>query len=462
MRSWFGLVVACSMLVSCSTPAAETPTTGPAPATTSSVVTSSSITPVQAYEIQGCATPPVTFAPLCEIYDLAQELHVDSPFPAEDLAALALEGLRRFDTDATEPVPRTLFCAIPDQAFETLCAELARRVAESGLPVEPAVEAAAAEMANVGLGPFSYYVPPEEAGTFRADGLVRGVGIMVDATDAAGSKCMRIAEVCPLEVVFVLEANPGDAAGLEAGDRIIAIDGELVDGERFTTIATELAGDETGAVTITVQREETTLPLVVQRGELQIPNVEVDVPFPSVAYLKIPDFEDDIPDLVHDALGAALEAQPATIVVDLRDNPGGFIDSAVQVASEFIADGVVLLEEWPDGTDEYEAVPGGLATTQRLVVMVNEGTASAAEIFAGALRDRRGATIVGTTTFGKDAIQIPFGLHNGGELYVVVARWRTPSGHTVGTDGLVPDREVDWTTTATLEDAVAAAIEAAS
>jgi carboxyl-terminal processing protease len=190
--------------------------------------------------------------------------------------------------------------------------------------------------------------------------------------------------------------------------------------------------------------------------------VEIDLPQEGMAYLKIPDFEDDIPELVHDALTAVMELQPKTIVVDLRDNPGGFILSAVETASEFIDSGVVLTEVSPDGSEEYLAEPGGLATTQRLVVMVNEGTASAAEMFAGALRDRRGAMVVGTNTFGKDAVQIAFSLNNGGELYVAVARWMTPAGHSAGAKGLTPDRQVDWSVTTSLEDAIAAAIEAAS
>jgi carboxyl-terminal processing protease len=461
MRSKSGLVAALLLLASCAAQVEETSTTVAAP-TTVPVASTSSTVPTQPYEVQGCTRPPVTFAALCDIYEAAQEVHVDAPFPAEDLAALALEGLRGFSTQETAPPPRTLICAIPDRAFEPLCAELAQRVAESRIPVGPAMEAAAVAVANLGLGPFSYYVPPEEVDAIRADGVVPGVGIMLDATDAAGSRCLRIAESCPLQVVFVLQDNPGEEAGLLAGDHILAVDGEPVDGRSFADLTTDLAGDETGTVSVTVQREGVTLPLVIERDELQIPNVEVELPLPATAYLRIPDFEDDIPGLVHEALTSLMESGPETIVVDLRDNPGGYINAAIEVASEFIPDGVVMIQEWSSGAEQHEAVPGGLATTERLVVMVNEGTASAAEIIAGALRDRRGAIIVGSTTFGKDAVQIPFKLGNGGELYLVVARWRTPAGHTVGTDGLVPDRVIDWVTMATLEDAVAAAIEAAS
>ena len=131
-----------------------------------------------------------------------------------------------------------------------------------------------------------------------------------------------------------------------------------------------------------------------------------------------------------EGLELLLESGPDTIVIDLRDNPGGFIDAAIEVASEFIDGGVVLETVGPDASQLFEAAGGGVATTERLVVVVNQGSASAAEILAGALRDRREAIVVGTTTFGKDAAQIPFDLRNGGELFVTVARWSTPSGLT--------------------------------
>lgn len=455
------LFVALAMLTACSSGAVPAGTE--ATSTTPTLATTTSTTAAaQDYELASCSSPPVTFSALCQIYRLAQNWHVDRPVSAEELADLALEGLTTFVTAETEAPPRTLFCAVPDDTFTALCDELARKVGEDGLPVGPAMEAAASSMANFGLGPFSYYVPPAEAEAFRADGLVGGVGILLDATDAAGSKCIRIADSCPLEIVFVLEDNPGDDAGLLAGDLIVAVEDVPTDGQSFTSVATDLAGDETGEVSITVQREGLTLPLVVQRADLKVPTVEIDTPIEGVGYIKIPDFEEDIPGLVQDALEALLESAPRTIVLDLRDNPGGYIHSAVEVASEFIDGGPVLTEVSPDGTEEHSAAPGGAATSQRLVIMVNEGTASSAEILAGALRDRRGAALVGAGTFGKDAVQIAFPLNNGGELYLAVARWITPDGHTVGPDGLTPDHQVDWSDTPTLEEAVAAAIEAAS
>jgi carboxyl-terminal processing protease len=182
----------------------------------------------------------------------------------------------------------------------------------------------------------------------------------------------------------------------------------------------------------------------------------------GVGYIRIPDFEFDIPQLVQDSLAEITAESPGTIVVDLRDNPGGYVDAVIEVIDEFVEEGVVMVSDAPDEHFEYTARPGGEATGQRLVVLVNRGTASAAEVLAGALRDRRNAVIVGTNTFGKDAVQIPFTLRNGGEFYVAVARWSTPNGDTAGGDGLAPDREITWPTQATIEEIVEIALNAAS
>ena len=192
-----------------------------------------------------------------------------------------------------------------------------------------------------------------------------------------------------------------------------------------------------------------------------VPTVEVGIPLADVAYISVPDFEADITGLVDSAI-AEFDGLAETVVVDLRDNPGGFISTVVEVADRFVDGGTVLISEGPDEFLEYPATSGGPLTSERLIVLVNGGTASAAEILAGALRDRRGATIVGTATFGKDAVQIPFTLRNGGELFIAVARWSTPNGDTAGDGGLQPDRLVDWPVGASTEDIVALALEAAS
>jgi len=431
------VVASCAPVVS----GATTTSTPKSPPTTETVTTATS--PSLSYEVTDCAAPQVTFAPLCETYEILQEWHVDRPIAPRVLADAALAGLRDWTTDEVEEHPRTLFCAIPDPAFQPFCAELAARVDSASIPVGPAVEAALLAMTNTPLGPFTYYLPPDEVGALRENGVVTGVGILLDATDAVGSKCARLSPVCELRVVYVLEDNPGAAAGIEPDDVIVAVDGEPVEGKGFVDTATLIAGDETGVVSLRIDRDGDIIDLDIERAELVVPTVEIDVPSPGVGYIRIPDFEDDIPVLISDGLDALLEEPLDTIVIDLRDNAGGFIDVAVEVISEFVAEGTVFRTVGPGENERYEAVPGGVATTQDLIVLVNEGTASAAEIMAAALRDARQAPIVGTTTFGKDAVQITFDLHNGGEVYVTVARWLSPNDTTVSDGGLEPDHAVE-------------------
>ncbi|MFV1960404.1 MAG: S41 family peptidase [Acidimicrobiia bacterium] len=451
------IVVACGQAAETGSSTTAAPATAATPASTDTTVSS------QAYEIQDCTAPPVTFSAMCQVYELVQQWHVDRPWSSSDLADVALRSLQEFTSTETEPRPRVLLCAVPHEDFADFCAELAQMVNDGEIAVGPAVEAAVTAMTDLGLDPFSYYVPPDQAGSFRANGLVGGVGLLLDATDAVGSKCARITATCPLQIVFVLDDNPGADAGLQAGDFVVEIDGEPVEGLGFAATATALAGDESGSVEIVVEREGgERLTITIERSELTVPTVSMDVPRPGVGYLRIPDFEDDIPDLVEEALISLSEFKPRTIVIDLRDNPGGFVDASVDVASEFISGGLVLESFAPDERLEYTATEGGLATRERLIVLVNRGTASAAEIVAGALRDRRDALLVGTNTFGKDAVQIPFSLRNGGELYVAVARWATPNGLTAGNGGLTPDRELELASDMSIEEVVQAALDAAS
>jgi len=454
LAGWLMVVTACAAPATVATTSATLSSLPPTPVST----TLASL----AVEVQNCSSPPITFSALCEVYELLDTWYVDRPIDPEALASVAIRGLNQYSTTETEEPPRTLFCAVPDPAFDDLCDELAELVTESHVPVGPAVEAAMTYMIDARLGPFTYYLPPDQVGALRFNGIVGGVGVVLDARDAVGSKCTQITDVCRLEIVVVLEDNPGLDAGLLPGDIITAVDDEPVLGQGFTAVVSQIAGDETGAVELTIERSGTEMQISIERTELIIPTVEASLPLGDVGYIRIPDFEADIPTLVSDTLAELDDLGPTTLVVDLRDNPGGLIDSVVSVADEFIDGGLVMISDATDEHLEYEADPGGFATDERLVVLVNKGTASAAEILAGALRDRRDAVIVGSNTFGKDAVQIPFTLRNGGEFYVVVARWSTPQGDTAAPAGLAPDREVDWPTGASVEEVVEIALEASS
>jgi carboxyl-terminal processing protease len=447
------LLAACTSQTAATTTSSSSGTFPPPPPTTS--------IPVVGLEMQSCVSPPVTFSPLCEIYELLDTWYVDAPVDAVALADVAVRGLRDFTTTETEEPPRTLFCAIPDQAFVPLCEELVDRVRNSQIPVGPAVEAAMSYMIDVGLDPFTYYLPPDQTGAFRLNGIVGGIGVLLDARDAAGSKCSEVISPCQLEVVVVLEENAGEEAGLEVGDVITSVNSQSVEGRGFTAIVSEIAGDESGEVALTVERDGATIEFDIERREVAVPTVEYGLPFEDIGYVRIPDFELDVPTLVSDSLAEISARNPSLLVVDLRDNPGGYVDALLQIADEFVDGGTVMVSDSTDEHLEYPAEPGGLATEPGLLVLVNQGTASAAEILAGTLRDRREAIVLGTSTFGKDAVQIPFTLRNGGEFYVAVARWSTPNGTTVGDGGLSPDLEVTWPEAATVHEVVEIALEAA-
>jgi len=438
-----------------------TTTTPEVPVTMASTTPTTSLPlPVR---IDDCSAPPAPFSPLCETYELIQEWHIDRPVDVATLAAAALQGLDGYVTEETAAPPRALLCAIPDPAFGEVCSHLASRIDAASIPVGPAIEAAVIGMTDHGLDPFSYYVPPDQVGVFRSNGVVGGVGVLLDATDSVGSRCARVATTCPLRIVFVVEDNPAAEAGLRAGDIITAIDGVSVDGLGFVEAVRRLAGDETGMVEITVERSDGTIEVFgIERAEFMVPSVEIEIPQPGVGLIRIPDFEEDIPDLVRQGLSELVDAGIDTLILDLRDNPGGYIDVAVLVMSEFIDEGVLFHTSAPNEESDVTSLGDGLATAIDLIVLVNQGTASAAEMTATALRDRRGAVIVGEPTFGKNAVQIPFELRNGGEFYVAVALWTSPNGESVAAGGIIPDHVLSLPANLIPEELVALSLEAAA
>jgi carboxyl-terminal processing protease len=178
----------------------------------------------------------------------------------------------------------------------------------------------------------------------------------------------------------------------------------------------------------------------VTRAALTIPVVESEV-VGGVGYLKLNLFTDTSDRQFHGALLELLDSGIGQLVLDLRDNPGGALDATVNIASEFLSGGVVVRTEAPDEETNYQVENGGIATGSDLevVVLVNRGSASAAEVLSAALQERQRALIIGENTFGKNTVQQRFGLSNGGALKLTVARWVTAEGADFGGDGITPD-----------------------
>jgi carboxyl-terminal processing protease len=204
-----------------------------------------------------------------------------------------------------------------------------------------------------------------------------------------------------------------------------------------------LRGDELFTVTIT-------------RAAIEIPIADWTV-IEDVGYLQLNLFTNNSDEVVHEALRELLEDGATSLVFDLRNNPGGSLDSSVEIASEFLGDGLVLRTESPDSVIPYEVRGGGVLTDPSFPVriLVNRGSASASEVVSGALKETGRALVIGESTFGKNTVQQRFPLSHGGAIKMTIARWVTPSGIDFGEDGISPDIEAEIPLDLTPEEIVA-------
>jgi carboxyl-terminal processing protease len=291
-----------------------------------------------------------------------------------------------------------------------------------------------------GLGdPHTSYMDPDQytQEQNRLEGEYEGIGAWVDPEQEY------------LTIIAPMPNSPAEEAGLEPGDEIIAVDGEDMTGVPGNLVIREVMGPSGSTVTLTVRREGEAeyLEIEVERAHITIPSVESEIIEEDIAYLRLYNFGEQTPGDLRQALRDLLSENPRGLILDLRGNPGGFLQTAVEVSSEFIQEGVILYERFGDGTEqEYEARSGGLATEIPLVVLINQGSASASEIVAGAIQDYERGILVGEATFGKGSVQqwIPLS-DNQGAVRVTIARWFTPDRQAFSGEGLQPDVEISVT-----------------
>lgn len=251
-----------------------------------------------------------------------------------------------------------------------------------------------------------------------------------------------------LTIVSPMPGSPAEKAGLRPGDQIIAVDGEDMTGVDGELVRQEVIGPEGTTVRLTILREGVSpFDVTVERASINVPTVEYRMLEDGIAYIRLYTFGDPTVPELRKALQQQLQDDPSGLILDLRGNAGGFLNTAVDVASQFIADGIILYEEYGDRSPTtYEAKPGGLATEIPIVVLINAGSASASEIVAGAIQDHERGILVGETSFGKGSVQTWTTLvNNQGGIRVTIARWLTPSGDTIHEVGLEPDVVVEFT-----------------
>jgi carboxyl-terminal processing protease len=399
------------------------------------------------------------FQPLWETYTLLADNYVVLPLDNDALADGAVEGLNfaleqydinlaGLDSSADAPSIETLAerANTPDDLNDAFSVywEAWQKIETSELPDEISYEFLMQEsirgMVDALGDPHTTFFDPDQLRQVNIDleGSYEGIGAWVDPTADY------------LTIVAPIPGSPAEAAGLQPGDRIIAVDGDDMTGIDGDLVIKRVLGPAGTPVLLTIERdgEEDTFDVEIIRATIVIPTTETKMLEGNIAYLHLFNFGADSAEVFHNDLENLLANDPAGLIIDLRNNGGGYLYAVVNIASEFVSDGVIVYEEYGDGTrDVLEAVSGGLATDDLpIVVLVNEGTASASEILSGVIQDYHRGVLVGNTTFGKGSVQLQLNIPGyNGAIRVTIARWLTPNERHIHGIGLDPDFEVDLT-----------------
>jgi carboxyl-terminal processing protease len=282
---------------------------------------------------------------------------------------------------------------------------------------------------------FTRYLPPDVARRTRQDmqGSFEGIGAYVQTNEEGY-----------LVIVRPIAGQPAARAGLQPGDIILAADGISLVGMTSDEAIMYVRGPRGTQVTLTIQRSgvEEPFDVTITRERIEIPTIEYEMLPEGIGYVKLNSFNQLAERNVRTALEELVRQNPAGLIFDLRDNPGGYLDQSIAVADLFLSDGVVAYERNLRGLDEtFRSRRGGPAEDIPLVVLINAGSASASEIVAGAIQDQGRGVLIGETTFGKGSVQQIHTLSDGSELRVTIARWYTPENRSIDGQGIAPDIE---------------------
>ena len=283
----------------------------------------------------------------------------------------------------------------------------------------------------------------EDTHTSYVDPLV----LQIEQTDLSGQfegigAHVRRREDGMIQIISPIEGGPAEAAGILAGDIILAVDGESIEGLELLEAVSKIRGPKGSIVSLTVKHIgelETTI-IDVSRDVIALPSVLLrSDPGDDITHIRITEFKGDTPVRLSEILNKELEAGSKGLILDLRSNPGGYLQQVFDIANMFLDDGVILLEERQSENVTWQASGGGFASTLPMVVLVNKYSASGSEILMGAFQDNGRATVIGEQTFGKGTVNVFRKLSNGGGLYMSVGRWYTPNKRPIEGEGLTPD-----------------------
>jgi carboxyl-terminal processing protease len=289
--------------------------------------------------------------------------------------------------------------------------------------------------------PYTVFLPPKESEVFQEDirGNFEGVGMEIGVRGEA------------LVVISPLKGTPAERAGIQSGDRIMEIDGTSTEGMTVDEAVQRIRGERGTVVELTIARKGSNefLTIPVTRDVISIPTIQTELRPDGVFVIRLFNFSALSPGLFRGALREFIETDSTQLVFDLRGNPGGFLEAAIDMASWFLPSGkVVVTEDFGNGDDPRIHRSKGYNVFNEnleMVVLVNQGSASASEILAGALQEHGLAILVGTKTFGKGSVQELVNITDNTSLKVTVARWLTPNGRSLSENGLEPNITIEVT-----------------
>jgi len=287
--------------------------------------------------------------------------------------------------------------------------------------------------------PYSVFMEPEDSERFIDD--------MSGSFDGIGAEVGIRKEV--LTIISPLEGNPAQKAGLKPGDKILKVDDVLTGDLSLDKAVNLIRGEKGTEVSLLIFRDEwdEARDIKIIRDKIEIPIIKWEMKDDNIAYISFYHFTENSAMQFRKTVNDVLEFNPDGIVLDLRSNPGGYLETAVDIASWFLPKGeVVVIEDFGDGK-KNEFISKGYNKLENIptIVLINQGSASASEILAGALRDIKGVKIVGQKSFGKGSIQELEKLKGDSSIKITVAKWLTPSGLSINEEGITPDIEVEIT-----------------
>lgn len=278
--------------------------------------------------------------------------------------------------------------------------------------------------------PHTRYLSPQDqqAAEESMDGEFQGIGAEVEDVDGN------------ITVVAPIDGSPAATAGIQPGDILRVADGVELTGMDVTEAAALVRGPAGTTVSLVIERDGELINLDIVRDVIKLATVRGEILDEGIAYLRLSRFGNTTDEELQEVLPGLLAENPSGLILDLRRNPGGSLDTVVDIADQFLSGGVALVERFGDGEERpFEISDDGLAQDIPLVVLIDEGSASASEVLAGAIQDRGRGVLIGQISFGKGTVQTWHTLSNNGGVRVTIAEWLTPNKNSIDQIGLTPD-----------------------